>query len=720
MAGEIFISYRRADAAWARLLYHQLRSEGVEAWYDALVGAGQDWRIATAKALEDSQIFVLLFSENAAESSDIAKELAAAVLEKKLIVPVRLQNIAPKGAFLYELASRNWINAYDDTEIKLAEVAKGLAQLVRTGARDVSLLPFQRTEGARPSLRKWRLAAVALALIAASAIAAWQLWPAKRWQVETSRPLLSSLELEDEPAFSPDGRQLAYTSGTGLKRGIYVRNMAGGDSIKLSTDEFYAMSPSWSSDGSHLVYLALETGKPCRIMLATVPAGGVREVGRCRKAKATGFSVAWQPGTRYVYFFDSQDNGVDGIYRLNLDTGSRDIIREPKRAAFYDLRCSPDGRWLLYMANMLPVGTNQVIVRDLISGQEKTLARVLNTPTGVWANSAAWSEDSKSVLVSAANGGGSDIIASPLTGEKPYKIYSSANPIGRLAAGEGGRLAAVSNLSRKNLARASATPTQQPDQLDVASGITFSPSFAQDGTMIFLSNRSGADALWIKKPGKAPVLLFDAGSDAPFRAAISPDGRHIAVANFVLDHETVIRILTMDGANSGYFNVGFLPPGFPTWTPDSKGLVVYDEKNDQAVRAEIDNPAHRTPVAPPAWWGVTVRANGTYATRHDKPGVWRIDGGEKLISAKYPLGFPPPLAFRENDILIPNFGAEGGGRILAQPLSGGPDRVLAYVPGTEDGRYASKFAVNPTNGEIIYVASVANDTNIDLLTLARH
>ncbi|HXN45181.1 MAG TPA: TIR domain-containing protein, partial [Bryobacteraceae bacterium] len=114
-------------------------------------GAGQDWRIATAKALESSQIFVLLFSENAAESSDIAKELAAATLEKKLIIPVRLQNIAPKGAFLYELASRNWVNAYEGTEAKLAELAKGLAHLVRTGARDESVLPFDRGGGHTPA-----------------------------------------------------------------------------------------------------------------------------------------------------------------------------------------------------------------------------------------------------------------------------------------------------------------------------------------------------------------------------------------------------------------------------------------------------------------------------------------------------------------------------------------------------------------------------------------
>src|ERR1700749_1804786 len=175
MTGEIFISYRRADEAWARLLYRNLQAEGVEAWYDALVGAGQDWRIATAKALEASQIFVLLFSEHAAQSSDIAKELAAATLEKKLIIPVRLQNIAPKGAFLYELASRNWINAYEDTDAKLAELAKGLAHLVRTGARDESVLPFDRAASTQPPRRRpaTLIAAAGVAVLAAAAALFW-------------------------------------------------------------------------------------------------------------------------------------------------------------------------------------------------------------------------------------------------------------------------------------------------------------------------------------------------------------------------------------------------------------------------------------------------------------------------------------------------------------------------------------------------------------------
>lgn len=175
MAGEIFISYRRADEAWARLLHTQLRAEGVEAWYDAQIGAGQDWRSATAKALDGSRIFVLLFSAAAAQSEDIAKELAAAIFSKKLVVPVRIEDIQPTGAFLYELASRNWVNAYENTEAKFAELARSLATLVKSGIADESVIPFDRNAGAKapgPSARARKPVLIALAAVVVVAAAA--------------------------------------------------------------------------------------------------------------------------------------------------------------------------------------------------------------------------------------------------------------------------------------------------------------------------------------------------------------------------------------------------------------------------------------------------------------------------------------------------------------------------------------------------------------------
>ncbi len=134
MAGEIFISYRRSDQGKARLLHSLLKERGVEAWYDALLAAGEDWRTATARALDAAPVFVLMFSQNASTSDDIAKELAAATLKKKIVVPVRLEEIDLEGAFLYELAARNWFDAFEDTEARLAQFADKLTALVRAGA----------------------------------------------------------------------------------------------------------------------------------------------------------------------------------------------------------------------------------------------------------------------------------------------------------------------------------------------------------------------------------------------------------------------------------------------------------------------------------------------------------------------------------------------------------------------------------------------------------
>ncbi len=575
MAGEIFLSYRRADEAWARLLHSQLRAEGVEAWYDAHVAPGEDWRIATAKALEASRIFVLLFSSNAAESSDIAKELAAATLEKKLIIPVRLENIAPKGAFLYELASRNWVNAYENTEAKLAELAKGLAHLVKTGVRDESVLPFDRSgAGQSPAATKWLrkpvlIAASAIAAVAASAIAAWLLWPAQRWTVASSRPFITSLALEGEPAFSPDGKMLAYTSGTENQlRQIYVRNIAGGDAIRITNDGYDDVSPTWSSDGARIAYIAQKPGEPCHIMVAAVPAGAIREAGRCSHVGAT--SLAWRPGTTFLYYIErfSNDSAVksDSIYRLDADSGERQLVTNKYGATTLgaQLLCSPDGKWLFFLRMTTVTRARGITIFDLAGGKQTTLGRVGWSASGAWTPSGTWSEDSRSVLVSASSGIGTKLIVYPINGAAHYDLYTTAINIRHLSAG-GGLLALESDPSRENLARASPKPLSQPDVIDPASGMSWSPSFAPDGTLAFLSNRSGTNAIWLLKPGAAPVQFFDAGLAVVFRIAMSPDGSKLA-AVFARNGGITVRIFSLNGASLASFDYGMLGEGLPTWT----------------------------------------------------------------------------------------------------------------------------------------------------------
>ena len=720
MAGEIFISYRRADEAWARLLYNQLRKEGVEAWYDAHIGPGQDWRVATAQALEASRIFVLLFSANAAQSSEIAKELAAATFEKKLIIPVRLENIAPKGAFLYELASRNWVNAYENTEAKFAELAKGLAHLVRTGARDQSALPFDRdgkhAPAAAKSPRRPVLIAAAIALTAASALAAWRLWPQPRWTVESSRSFISTMALEGEPAFSPDGKALAYTYGADPgSRKIYVRNLAGGSAVKITADAYTDVSPTWSPDGARIAYVAVKPGEPCRIMVATVPAGEARQVGRCAEEESS--SVSWQPGTSFLYYTDRRGKAGSFIFRLDLETGSLTRLTAKsvgKVASMRHVQCSPDGKSLLWVWEET-ASTDALMIHDIPGGEDRTLARI------VGGGSAAWTEDSRAVLTSRGSGIGSVITAYPMDSGTPYRLYTTTNNVSHLAAGKGGLLALETDASRQNLARASTTPTSQPDIIEAVNGKTWAPTFAPDGTLAFLSNRSGANAVWVMKPGAAPSVLYDAGLTPLFRLEYSPDGTKLALV-IAKENGLTIKILAADGSPVSSFDLVTLGYGHPTWMPDGKAVTAFDRPRRQSMRIEVDSPAQRTPVADsPPWAALAVRGNGLFAVNFGAGGLWRLGGTPRLVSSKYPIEFAPPITFRGNDVLVPDFNAEGGARVLAQPVAGGPDRMLAYLPGAEeqDRFFESKMAVNPKTGEVIYVATVQGDTNIDLLTLAR-
>ena len=580
----------------------------------------------------------------------------------------------------------------------------------------------------QPALRPWHWALVGFAALSFAAAITWLSRPATRWAVESGRPFVSTLALEGDPAFSPDGKMLAYNSGKDvLSRKIYVRNVAGGDAIQVTSDDYDDISPTWSPDGTRIAYIAVKEGEPCRIMVADVPGGQSRQVARCAYAQST--AISWQKGTSFLYYGDLEAPKkpsiaptttvallTDIVVRLDLDSSGKTVLSKQAGntiLAFRRLQCSPDGKSLLIIGRET-ASTDVIRVRDLGSGAERALGKI------VFGGSAAWSEDSRDVLTAVASGIGSEITAHPIDGASPYHVYSAPINVSHLAAGAGGLLALETDSGRQNLARALTTPSVQPEVIDAANGRSWAPTFAPDGTLAFLSNRSGTNAIWVMKPGKPPALLYDGGLSNLFRLEFSPDGSHLAMPIAGEDGLT-IKILNADGATVSSFQSPTLGAGAPTWTPDGREVIYFDKSAGGYIRVDIANPSRRRLAAPLPWGAIAYHAENEFAERFDMPGYWQIDGKLRLVSGKYPLRWDPPPALLGDALLVPDFTATGGPRILAQPLAGGPDRILAYAPGAQaqqDG-LESKMAVNPTTGDVIYVASVQTDTNIDLLTLAR-
>ena len=127
---DIFLSYRRTDGKLAAALVQELQARGVEAWYDQMIQGGVDWREDIVGNLTNSRILVILFSEACNSSKQLNKELAIADHLDKTVVPVLIEKTEPRGNYLYELASRNWIEMHPRPASKVKELADHLVGLV--------------------------------------------------------------------------------------------------------------------------------------------------------------------------------------------------------------------------------------------------------------------------------------------------------------------------------------------------------------------------------------------------------------------------------------------------------------------------------------------------------------------------------------------------------------------------------------------------------------
>jgi len=130
MQPQIFLSYCRTDAAVAEAFYNAATARNLNVWWDRLIPVGRDWRESIVEALNRSAVLLILFSAASNKSSQLIKELSIADRQKKLVIPVLIDNAEPEGAYLYEMASRNWINLYPDPTSRVKALVDRLADHV--------------------------------------------------------------------------------------------------------------------------------------------------------------------------------------------------------------------------------------------------------------------------------------------------------------------------------------------------------------------------------------------------------------------------------------------------------------------------------------------------------------------------------------------------------------------------------------------------------------
>jgi hypothetical protein len=127
----VFISHSSKDQAVARTVCAALESRGLTCWIACRdVGPGENFQDAIVTAIRSAKVMVLVFSENANNSTEIKKELALASQHRIAVIPARVEDVAPVAALAYELATRQWINLFDDWETEIETLSDRVRKIV--------------------------------------------------------------------------------------------------------------------------------------------------------------------------------------------------------------------------------------------------------------------------------------------------------------------------------------------------------------------------------------------------------------------------------------------------------------------------------------------------------------------------------------------------------------------------------------------------------------
>jgi TIR domain/Sel1 repeat len=136
MSAAVFISHASKDSAIARTICEALEHRGLNCWISSRdIQPGENFQVAIVRAIRSVKAMVLVFSSNASNSEEIAKELALAGQSHLVVIPVRVEDVTPDDAFAYEFATRQWVDVFDDWEQAIQRLVRQLSAVV--GAADV-------------------------------------------------------------------------------------------------------------------------------------------------------------------------------------------------------------------------------------------------------------------------------------------------------------------------------------------------------------------------------------------------------------------------------------------------------------------------------------------------------------------------------------------------------------------------------------------------------
>ena len=187
------------------------------------------------------------------------------------------------------------------------------------------------------------------------------------YEVESgeTRPLVRKGTLTTGAAFSPDSRHVAFSMSEGEGSQLYQVNVDGSGLTKLTNDYGINSSPTFSPDGKKIAFVSNRAGSP---QLYVMPAGG----GAATRLTFQGNynqTPDWSPRGDLIAFTARDERNVFDLFTIAVDGGKISRLTQDQGTYNEEPSFAPNGRLIAFTSTrsggselwvMTPDGTKQV------------------------------------------------------------------------------------------------------------------------------------------------------------------------------------------------------------------------------------------------------------------------------------------------------------------------------------------------------------------------
>jgi Tol biopolymer transport system component/DNA-binding winged helix-turn-helix (wHTH) protein len=409
-------------------------------------------------------------------------------------------------------------------------------------------------------------------------------------------PLTTGSGIERNVSFSPDGTQVVYEwaqddgkAPVNVKPHLYLKVVGSGDPVPLTSGAAAEYGPAWSPDGRLIAFLRQLDQARIGVFVKP-PLGGVER--KVTEAASPGLSVRNQAHRRMDWTTDSRHlivsapghaSGGEGLLLVSVDSGDTTWLTKPSDdplSGDRDPAVSPDGRIVAFTRGQ--VSASATIYLLPLSGDSRPVGAPRPIPSVSNAQNQAWTPDGKRIVYSTLAAGmtlGLGLWSIGLdAGSAPRPLLTLDRNVATPAVARTGRLA-YSRISMEGQVFRQEIPARAgtvapPVSLSASSSVDFNVQYSPDGSRIaFQSNRSGAREIWTcASDGGHCVQIthFNAGFSTG-SSRWSPDGTLLAFDSAAAG-STNVYVVSSNGGSPRRLTDDATGGIIPSWSYDGRWI----------------------------------------------------------------------------------------------------------------------------------------------------